>query len=146
MALQGTLEPNHVPVNNYVLRTEGVSHFFSEISGIEEEIQAVDLPDRTKATGGNVLPKEFTAKTPLHHATTRAGLEAWYQEGQCPVSATYKKTGTLIHKDITSATNGQYSLSGLWIMKRKLPDLDKSNDGEVAMIEWTFSCDRISEI
>lgn len=149
MALQGTLLSNHVPVNNFTLTVNGTgggTYFFTEISGIETEVQAVDLPDRTKASGGNILPQEFTAKAPLHHATERAKLEGWFKEGQCPVVSGYKKTATLIHKALDGSVQGKYTISGLWIMKRKLPDLDKTNDGEIAQIEWSFSSDSIVEI
>ena len=149
MALQGSISANHVPVNQFTLTVNGIgggTYFFTEISGIEKEVQAVDLPDRTKASGGNSLPQEFTGKTPLHHTAERAKLETWFKEGQCPVSAGYKKTATLIHKALDGTNQGKYTISGLWIMKRKLPDLDTTNDGEMAVIEWSFSSDNIVEL
>jgi len=149
MALRGQLAPNHVPVNQFTLTvtgTGGGTFFFTELSGIETELQSIDLPDRTKASGGNVLPQEFTGKTPLHHAATRAAMESWFKEGQCPVTAGYKKSATLIHKAIDGTVQGKYTISGMWIMKRKLPDLDTTNDGEMAVIEWSFSSDAVTEL
>lgn len=146
MSLQGRVAANHVPVNNFELVVQALdqSIFFVEISGIELETQAVDLPDRTTASGGNFLPQEWTAKTMLHHSAERAALEAWLAEGQDPVDPAYKKTATLIHKTIAGTTNGKYLLTGMWVMKEKLPDLDRANDGEPGMIEWTFKTDRIA--
>ena len=146
MALQGSVLPDHIAVNNYELSVVGIStsFFFTEVSGIELEIQAVDLPDRTKASGGNVVPQEWTAKTMLHHSIEQAALEAWLTEGQCPVDPAYKKTATLIHKTISGTPTAIYLLTGVWVMKRKLPDLDKSNDGEPGIVEWSFSSDNIT--
>lgn len=147
MALQGSVLPNHVPVNNYALSVIGLpSIFFAEVSGIELEIEEVDLPDRTKASGGQIKPQEFTAKTMLHHDIERAALEAWMQEARDPVTPTYKKSGNLTHKTLSGTTNGVWTLGGVWIKKRKLPDLEKANEGEPAMIEWTFSCDNCDPI
>lgn len=117
-----------------------------EISGLELEIQAVDLPDRTKATGGQILPQEWTAKTMMHHDIERAALEAWMQEARDPVTTTYKKTGSLAHKNLSGVNNGVWQIGGIWISKRKLPDLEKANDGEPAMIEWTFNSDSVSPV
>ena len=38
------------------------------------------------------------------------------------------------------------TLTGLWITKRKDADLDLGNEGEPAMIEWTFSADSVASI
>ena len=143
MTLFGSVQPGHAPVNNYELRITGfIDIFFAEVSGIEVEVQEVDLPDRTKASGGQTVPQEFTAMTMIHHTLERAALESWFTEGQEPVQATYKKTATLYHKSISGANVAVYSLEGLWIKKRKLPDLSKENEGEAGMIEWTFSVDK----
>jgi hypothetical protein len=143
MPLQGSVAADHVPVNNYTLTVTGLKPiFFTEISGIELEIQSVDLPDRTKATGGQFGAQEFTAKTMIHHTVERAELEAWLDEAKDKVKSTYKKTGTLTHKTLSGASAGVYALSGLWVMKRKLPDLSAEDEGAPAQIEWTFSVDK----
>ena len=142
MVLQGSVLADHVPVNNYELIVVGLpSIFFVEISGIELEVQQTDLPDRTKATGGQIIPQEWTAMTMLHHSIEREALETWLAEGRDPVSTSYKKTSTLIHKTLSGLDNGKFAMTGHWITKRKLPDLNKADEGAPAMIEWTFSTD-----
>jgi hypothetical protein len=153
MALQGSVLPDHVPVNNFVLAVTGLpAIFFVEVSGIELETQAIDLPDRTKASGGQFGAQEFTGKTMMHHNIERAALETWFNEGQNPVlphnfsdSSGYKKSGTLTHKSLNNVSKGVYTISGCWIMKRKLPDLSTEDEGAPAMIEWTFSCDKVTK-
>ena len=147
MVLQGAVLPDHAPVNNYELSIiGGPAIFFTEVSGIEVETQSTDLPDRTKASGGNVTPQEWTAKQMLHHTVEKAYLEEWLQEGKDPVQATYKREATLIFKTISGAITATYQLKGVWIMKRALPDLAKENEGEAAQIEWTFSSDNVVPI
>jgi len=142
--MKGTVEQDHIPVNKYELIILGMPPIhFTEVSGIEEELEAVDLPDRTRASGGNTKPVDFTAKAMMHHSLEQAALEAWYEECQDPVSPTYKKIGTLVHKSITGNRIRTYSLVGLFITKRALPDLAMENEGEAAQVEWSFSADDI---
>jgi len=144
MVLKGSVLPDHIPVNNYEMIVVGLPRiFFVTVSGIEEELQVVNLPDRTQASGGNTLPVEFTASNMMHHSVERAALEIWFKQGQDPVDPLYKKAAMLIHKTLSGSPNGRFALTSIFISKRKLPDLDKNNDGEPAMIEWTFKADDI---
>lgn len=144
MVMKGSVLPDHVPVNNFELMVIGQPRiYFVEVSGIEEELEVVTLPDRTQASGGNTKPGEFTAMTMMHHDIERLALEFWYKEGQDPVSPLYKKPATLIHKRLSGTSTARFALVGLFISKRVLPDLDKNNEGEAAMIEWTFKFDDI---
>jgi len=145
--MKGTIQQDHMPVNKYELIILGMPTIrFTEISGIEEELEVVDLPDRTKAPGGHTKPVEFTAKTMMHHLVEQAGLEIWFQESQDPVSPLYKKIGTLLHKSLTGRTLRSYTLTGVFPTKRALPDLAMENEGEAAQVEWTFSADDVLPI
>jgi hypothetical protein len=147
MVLQGTVQPGHIPVNNYELIVVGLPPMvFTKISGFETVNESVELPDRTRASGGNRKPVEFTGMSFEHHTAERAALEFWFQEGKDPVSPTYKKVGTLIKRDIHGRVASTNSILGLWITKKKAPDLDLANDGEPALIEWTFSADSVQPI
>ena len=147
MVMQGTVQPNHIPVNNYELIVVGLPPIvFVTLAGFDDETEAVDLPDRTKASGGNGKPVEFTGTTFEHHLAEKAALEFWFREGRDPVTPTYKKVGTLIKRDIGGNIASTNSLTGLWIMKKKGADLDLSNEGEPAMIEWSFSADSVLPI
>ena len=104
------------------------------------------MPDRTKVSGGNSTPVEFTAMSNEHHITELAALEAWRIEAIGNVNPTYKKVGTLIKRRIDGTVGTTRTLLGLWITKRKDADLDMNNEGESALIEWTFSADKIESI
>ena len=142
--MKGSVLPDHAPVNNFELIVVGLPRiFFTEIGSLEEELQVVQLPDRTQASGGNTLPGETTAKSMVHHDIERLGLESWFKEGQDPVSPLYKKTAILLLKRLSGQNAARYSLTGLFISKRVTPELDKNNEGEAGMIEWTLKWDDV---
>lgn len=145
--MKGDIQPDHMPVNNYELSIIGLPNLTpTEVSGLEEELNTTDLPDRTRASGGQKPPTEFTIMIPLHHEVEMAAMEVWYAEGQDPVSPTYKKVGTITHKSISGTNLRSYTLVGAFVMKRVLPDLEKENEGEMAAAEWTISVDDILPI
>jgi hypothetical protein len=145
--MKGALQGDHIPLNKYQLIVLGMPELtFTEIGGLEEELETVDLPDRTVASGGQTKPVEFTAMLPAHHMVQQAAMELWFKEGQDPVLSTYKKTGTLMLKSISGNTIRTYSLLGLFVSKRATPDLEMANEGEMAGIEWTFKADQMLPI
>lgn len=142
--LKGAIKPDHIPVNKYVMSVVALLPLtFTEISGIEEETDVIDLPDRTRASGGNSQPFEFTVMQPMHHTAEVAAMEVWFQEGKDPVTPTFKKPVTLRYISGTGAIERQYAILGAWVSKRKLPDLSMENEGEMAQIEWTFQADSL---
>lgn len=147
MALKGAVQPGHVPVNNFELIIAGLPPiFFTQISGLTDETESINLPDRTVASGGNSLPLEFTAMSFEHHTVERAALLLWQAEGVDPVSKTYKKAGNLIQRNIHGDIVSTRTLTGLWIKSSQTSDLDIANEGEPSMLEWTFSADSVKLI
>lgn len=144
MGMKGKILPDHLPLNKYKLLVIGLPPLTTTmVSGIEEEMDVVTLPDRTQASGGNTKPGEFTIKLPMHHLVEQAAMEAWFKESQDPVTATYKKPGTLVYESNSGTTLKSYTLVGLFPSKRKLPDAEMSNEGEMAEVEWTLKYDDI---
>lgn len=143
--MKGSILPNHIPVNNYELIVPGLPALTpTTFSGIEEETNAIDLPDRTKVSGGNTNSVEATMMIPLHHSIEIAALEAWFREGQYPVTPTYKKAATLTIGSVgLIGPTRSYDLIGVWICKRKLPDLEMKNDGDMAEAEYMMYIDQI---
>lgn len=142
--MRGVLQPDHIPVNKYSLLIATLPEMVvTEVSGLEDELETTDLPDRTRATGGNRGPTEFTLMMPMHHEADQLVMEAWYREAQDPVSPTYKKTGTLVMTSISGARVRPWGLTGVFPTKRVLPDLEMANEGEMAVVEWTMSADDV---
>lgn len=145
--MKGVIQPDHMPVNKYRLIVTGLPDLvLTEISGIEDELETADLPDRTRATGGNRKAIDFTMMLPLHHRVEQAAMELWYREGQDPVSPGYKKAATLVHTSISGNTTASFTLVNVFPTKRALPDLEMVNEGEMAAVEWSMSADDIEPI
>jgi hypothetical protein len=145
--MKGVLQPDHIPLNKYELRVRDLPPItFITISGWEEELEDVDLPDRTAASGGNTKPIEFTATIPLHHVIEVQAMEAWFQMSQDPVSPNYKKTGTLVLSSISGLVRKTILLIGMFPCKRKTGDLEMANEGELHVVEWTFRGDDVIAI
>ena len=50
--MKGIIKPDHIPVNNFDLLVAGLIDLTAvEVSGIEDTLQTIDLPDRTRASG-----------------------------------------------------------------------------------------------
>jgi hypothetical protein len=143
--MKGIILPDHIPVNNYQMIVVGGPPIitFTSIDGLEEELETVDLPDRTVASGGNTKSMEFTAQHPKHHTVEDAFLESWFLMSQDPVLPVYKKAATLLIQSISRLQTRTYNLIGLFPSKRKTADLEMNNEGELNVTEWTFKCDRL---
>jgi len=145
--MKGVLDPDHIPLNNYELRVPGLPSFiFVTIAGIEEELEAVDLPDRTAASGGHTKTIEFEATLPLHHEDEQQAMEEWFKDSQDPVDPEYKKNGTLLVKSISGMITKSFLLNGIFPCKRKTGDLDMNNEGELHVITWTFKGDSVEPL
>ena len=142
--MKGQILPGHHGVNKYDLIVIGAPTLtFYEVSGMESETPWVELPDRTQASGGEEAVGEFTVMHPMHHGVERAYMEAWLKAGRDPVTADYKRVATMVWTNIHGDVQAVWSLVGLGVSKRVLPDGEMANDGEMAGIEWTFKHDSI---
>lgn len=142
--MKGEILADHMPVNKYTLQVVGLIPITAvELSGIEDELETTELPDRTVASGGNRKATEFTMMVPAHHSAEQAALELWFRESQDPISPTYKKPCTLTLESISGNSTRGYTLSGVFPKGRNTPDLERANEGEMANIEWVMSVDDI---
>lgn len=143
--MKGSIAPNHIPVNKYQFLIVGLPPLTAiEVSGIEEELQVIDMPDRTKASGGNSSASECTIKIPMHHTIEIAAMEAWFLSGKDPIQPNYKKSGSLLLESISPVgPTRAYNINGVFVTKRMLPDLEQANDGDMASAEFTLSIDEI---
>lgn len=141
--MKHVLLPDHIPTNKYVLAFAGVNPItFTSVGALEEEIDKVDLPDRTSASGGRTKPIEFDVKVPAHHGVEVAAMENWLAEGQDPVSPGYKKTGTLSMISLSGALSFVGTLVGVWNFKRGTPELEMNSDGDLSEITYSLCTDQ----
>lgn len=145
--MKGVIKKDHIPLNKFQLLVLGLPDFtFTAVSGIEEELDVTDLPDRTRASGGRTAPVEFTVMLPMHHIVEQAAMELWYAQSKDPVAVDYQKQGTLILPSISGNTIRTYSLIDLFPSKRGLPEFEMDNEGEMAAVEWTLNANEVLPI
>ena len=142
--MKGAIQADHIPTNKYQLIILGMPPLTPvKVSGLEDELEKITLPDRTVATGGNRKASEFEMEIPMHHTLERITCDLWFQQGQEPVSPSYKRSATLVLISHTGNIVATYSLVGAFIFKRTLPDLEMGGEGEMATITYGVSVDDI---
>lgn len=140
--MKGLIKDNHIPTNSYELRVIGMPPLvFTKVSGLEQTVDTVDLPDRTRASGGTVKAGTFTADHPMHHTVEFQALEKWLTSAKEPVQPGYKKAGTLVFKNNEGKATRTATITGMFPQAFKTPDLDMKGEPEEADAQWTFSFD-----
>lgn len=155
-SLKNTIAGSHIPDNLFKLTPvyppfpTGLT--IIKISGIKEELENSDMPDRTWATGGQTKPISFTVEVPMHHAVEQIYWEDWYQAGQANqgVRDDYKRDCNLTNIPITGLTGSGFvrlwGISGVGIVSRELPDLDMNGEGKLTTIKYEMKADSIFPI
>lgn len=147
MTAKGTIKEDHIPLNKYTLKVAGLPDLtFTKVGGIEEELETVDLPDRTVASGGHTKAIEFDVELPMHHTVEVAAMEAWFRSARDPVAPDYKKPATLVQSSNTGNIVRSWSMLGAFPSKRATPDLEMENEGEMAVLAYTLRADSIDPI
>lgn len=145
--MQGAIQVDHIPKNNYELLVSGYQTMvITTISEIETELETATMPDRTEVSGGNTKASEFTIELPSHHTVDQAAMEQWFSDSQDPVALTYKKIGTLVMKSISGQYLKSFALTGLFPKKRALSEKKMDDEGELDIITWTMSADSVEPL
>lgn len=147
MPIKGVIKPDHIQVNKYQLTVVGMPPLlFTAISSIEDELDQVELPDRTTQTGGRTKPGSFDVTQPMHHTVEVAAMEGWFESCKDPVSPLHQKVGTLISFSQSNLIVVSYMLQGLYPQKRALPDFELENDGEMGSLVWTMHYNEVVKL
>lgn len=139
----GVIQPNHISVNKYQFLVPGLPPLtVTKASGLEEELEIAEMPDRTKRSGGNTKAGEVELTTPLHHEVEQAALESWFALAKASLPG-YKRTVTLIKTSVNGAVARTFTMTGAFPSKRKTSDLEMKNEGDMAEAMWTLSYDQL---
>lgn len=143
MAIKNTLQENHIQMNKFMAQiAPGVGQIlFTNIGEIEEELDMVDLPDRTSRSGGRKKQIEFEVTQPAHHETEVAAMEAWFADCQDPVAPDHLKVMTIVKFDQQDAPRRTLTLNNCTCFKKAESEMDLDNDGEMSTIVWTIKAD-----
>ena len=144
-SIKAFLQGNHIPNNRFTLGVVGLPLLnFTTMTMPEEELDVVELPDRTFASGGRTKPVEFSGMIPGHHTAEVALMLAWLKlEGVDPVFSTYKKPCTITMYRIDGSIGAVWELDGVFPFKYKASDMDTNSDGDMVTYEFTFKADQI---
>lgn len=137
--MKANLNEDHIPINRFQMLVIGtIAPFFTVISlsGIQEELETLEMPDRTWVSMGRTGPVEFSMSIPMHHRDEQGAMELWFQESKDPILPTYKKPAVLTHTSISGGNTVSYVFTDLFPYKRELPSLELGADGEMAVITW----------
>lgn len=146
MGLKGKIKSNHIPLHNFELVVPGVVPLTLLTSDdIEERLNVVEMPDRTKRSSGEKMSVAFTGAIPMHHDVEAASLEAWYKQCQAPVDPGYRKAGSMVFYRL-DGTPRTFSLVNLWISGRTVPGGAMDNEGEPAMLTYFFEADEVNPV
>ena len=145
MVAKGAVLANHIPVNNFKMTVTGgnVDLLFITLTMPEFETETIDLPDRTQASGGNVLPGESVGSIMGHHNSEVDYLETWRKDGIGKVKTTYKRACTIAEYGIDGKIVRSQGWKGVRIKKVKKTDRDLADPGAPAMYEYTFGIDEL---
>jgi len=147
MGIKGVFLPDHGQLNKYRLDILGLPPLTPiSITGLERELETTELPDKTVATGGRQMPVEFEMKLPAHHDLEIAAMDSWQDECDEPVSPTHKKIATLSILAQSGRVVRSYMIEGCFPSKLGLPDLELSNEGEMAEHTYTMKGDGMHRI
>ncbi len=143
MPPKGTIQQDHLPRNRFVLGVAGAPPLTAiAVTGLEQELETAELPDRTAVTGGNRGVFEIEVVMPAHHAVEQAFMESWWELAlQPPFVAAYKLPVTLTEFSSTGLQVVSYLLQGVFPKKWAHTDHEMDNEGEDHRITWTLSVD-----
>ena len=144
LAIKNQIQELRIPVNKFQLIVQpGVGQItVISLTGLEEELDAPELPDRTIRSGGRSKPVEIDVVQPMHHTSEVLLMEAWWNLCKYSVAG-YLRLGMLIQMNETGIPTKRWTLPNIWIKKRAHSDLELENDGEMATITWTMQTDQI---
>jgi hypothetical protein len=143
MTIKNVIQEVRIPANQYTLTVQpGVGTVvLVSIGGLEKELDAPELPDRTVRSGGRGKPVETDIVQPMHHSAEVAVMELWW--GLCENSILgYLKLGVLVQYDASGLIPlKRWQLPNAWLKKMALSDLEMEGDGEMSTITWTLQAD-----
>lgn len=145
MTIKNVIPENRIPVNKYALIVQpGVGEItLVSIGGLEEELDAPELPDRTVRSGGRAKPGETDIVQPMHITEEVNLMEAWYALCKLALPG-YLKNGVLVQFDEAGRFPvKRWTLPNSWLKKRAHSDSELENDGDMSTITWTLSYDEI---
>lgn len=140
---KGDVEAGSAVSNQFTLEVVGLpAIYFTRVGELTVELAVAEMADGTWQSTGRVKPGETEADQYVHHEVERVAMEAWFTA--CRTGAPGHKTTALLH--LCGADGNpvvSYLLDGVINRGRKLPEHDKSGDGEGVRATWMLAFDDV---
>ena len=142
MPAKGAIDPNAAITAQFRLEIPGAPDLvFTRVGEMETQLVMAEMPDKTMQPTGQANPGEFEADLPMHHADQRAFLEAWLILTRTG-SPGHKLVGTMYYLRADGVTSVRsVLLDGLVLRGDKDPEMSAGEDGEMAVITYSFTYD-----
>lgn len=142
--MKAIIQPDHIRTSKYRFQPVGLPPIlYTSVGALEQEMDTVDLPDRTKATGGRAKAGDTDVKVPMHHVQEVAAMDSWWEEGKDPVTLTYKKPCSMSYISNSGLVLQTYTVLGVWVNKRATPDAELEGEGDMAEVTYGLCWDDI---
>lgn len=143
--MKGEVLPDPAVINKFLFEVVGLPPFYARKAGpFTKELGKADAPDTTVHSSGRAMPGELTLETPMHHDIELVALDAWFLTCEYGVPS-YKRAAVVTIMAANNIPRRVFMLTGLWITKKEVPELDRTSD-DLAFVTWTCSYDDMQTI
>lgn len=138
MRVKGQILPDPIRTNKYRFDVPdiGIPLTVVAVSGVERESEVIETPDGSVHPGGKTGPMEFEIAIPSHHRVQQAAMNAWFEEGQDPVTPTARKVATLQTMSGTELLVDSRFFLNCFPFKESDGDLDMGEAGTMKVKRW----------
>jgi hypothetical protein len=143
MALKGIIPKDIIAANKFTLAADNDEILITAITGAEETIETVELPDKTSASAGRTEMSEVTIKIPAHVDESVNFMNIWFQACKDPVQPGAYKTCVVTAESSSGGTVRTYTYVGVFLKGRKTPDHALEDGATMTEIEYTASIDEV---
>lgn len=143
--VKGEILPGAAPRSKFRVIFAGLPPFYaSKFTGLESELEVLELPDRTRQSAGNTKASTADVAGMVHHTIEAAAWDGWWVQSQAGVAG-YKRAGTVEVLGPDDVPVAFYALAGVFPTKWMLGDLDKTSTDSVE-ITYSLSVDSVIKI
>ena len=145
MSIRGKIPPFPIIGAHFRLSFEGMEDIlFTEVNGVEQEIEVVEAPDRTAHSSGIGKHVKLTVKIPGHARASKDAMHGWHEECLGPVSDNYKKTGTLQYYNNQLQPVEEYYVEGAWVCKFMEDQAQMEESSKIHQTEFEIEVDKLT--
>jgi len=125
--IKGQVLAGAAPRSKFRVSILGLPPFYAtKFTGLESELETVELADRTMQSAGNTKASTADVAGYVHHAIEAAAWDAWWVQSQAGAPG-YKRGAVVEVLGPSDVPVAIYALAGVFPTKWSLGDLDKTS-------------------